>query len=88
MEYYQVITATTYGNFVDLNPAVGTGQYNSTAYGTTGNRDIVFKKETNNGYFIVLCPQNNQICVYKYSNGTITTLFGASCSTITTFASS
>jgi len=39
MEYYQVITATTYGNFVDLNPAVGTGQYNSTVYGTTGNRE-------------------------------------------------
>jgi hypothetical protein len=47
------------------------------AHGNTGSKWIEFKKETNNGYFIVLCPQNNQICVYNYSNGVITTLFGS-----------
>lgn len=41
----------------------------------TGNKWITLKRETNNGYFILSC--GDQLCVYNYSNGAITTFFGA-----------
>ena len=44
-----------------------------------GSQAIYIKKETNNGYFMVLCPETNQISVFllnNYNDGQVGAIFG------------